>query len=145
MVLMQFGIFWTNGQICSATSRLLLQDTIADRFLERLKLRTEEIKVGNPLEQDTRLGPVVSHGQYQKVLGYIEVRAPMAILQLGFEGNLHCCGGPPPALLPHLTLQYSAVGGEEVCSRAKHNVCIGTCPAVSRLCAALVACFVDQR
>ena len=73
MVSMQFGIFWTNGQICSATSRLLLQDSIADRFLQRLKLRTEEIKVGNPLEQDTRLGPVVSNGQYQKVLGYIEV------------------------------------------------------------------------
>lgn len=71
--LVQFGIFWTVGQICSATSRLIIQEGIADKFFARLKQRTEEIVVGNPLEEETRLGPLVNEAQYQKVLGYIEV------------------------------------------------------------------------
>lgn len=42
----QFGVFWTTGQICSSTSRLLLHEGIADRFLALLKQRAESIKVG---------------------------------------------------------------------------------------------------
>lgn len=67
-----FGIFWTVGEICSATSRLIIQEEVADRFYARLKQRTEEIVVGNPLEPDTRLGPLVNESQYNKVLGFIQ-------------------------------------------------------------------------
>ena len=70
----QFGIFWTVGEICSATSRLLVEESVADKFYALLKKRTEEIQVGNPLDQNTRLGPLVNESQFQKVLGYIEVR-----------------------------------------------------------------------
>lgn len=70
---MQFGIFANAGQVCSATSRLLLHASIADGFLQKLKVRAESIKVSNPLETDCRLGPVVSEGQHKKVLGYIQV------------------------------------------------------------------------
>lgn len=70
---MQFGIFWTVGEICSATSRLLVEESCAKRFCALLKRRTEGIKVGNPLEEDTRLGPLVNESQYTKVLGYMEV------------------------------------------------------------------------
>ena len=44
---LQFGIFWTVGQICSATSRLLVHKDIAPAFFARLKLRAESIKVGS--------------------------------------------------------------------------------------------------
>jgi len=66
-----FGIFWTNGQICSATSRLLVHEKIAPRFLAALKAAAEEIKIGHPLTPDVKLGPVVSKQQYEKVMKYI--------------------------------------------------------------------------
>ncbi|KAK4735368.1 hypothetical protein R3W88_009629 [Solanum pinnatisectum] len=66
-----FGCFWTNGQICSATSRLIIQETIAPQFLARLLEWTKNIKISDPLEEDCKLGPVISRGQYEKVLKFI--------------------------------------------------------------------------
>ena len=71
---LQFGVFWTCGQICSSTSRLLVQEGIADKFYKQLKLRAESIKISDPLEEDCRLGPVISAMQYEKVMGAVEVR-----------------------------------------------------------------------
>ncbi len=70
---MQFGVFWTNGQICSSTSRLLVQEGIAPAFYEQLKKRAESIKQCDPLTEDCRMGPVVNQDQYDKILGFIEV------------------------------------------------------------------------
>ncbi len=70
----QFGIFWTNGQICTATSRLLVHEAIADKFLTLLKMRAESINVCDPSVRGARLGPLVSASQYAKVLAYVEVR-----------------------------------------------------------------------
>lgn len=67
-----FGCFWTNGQICSATSRLLIHSRIADKFLALLREETARIKAGHPFGDDTKLGPVVSKSQYAKVMRYIE-------------------------------------------------------------------------
>ncbi len=50
------------------------QEDVAEKFYARLKQRTEEIVVGNPLDPDTRLGPIVNESQYNKVLGFIEVK-----------------------------------------------------------------------
>ncbi|CAN1777687.1 Aminoaldehyde dehydrogenase ALDH10A8, chloroplastic [Linum perenne] len=66
-----FGCFWTNGQICSATSRLLVHESIAARFLDRLVKWVRNIKISDPFEEGCRLGPVVSGGQYEKVLKFI--------------------------------------------------------------------------
>nr|ARR95824.1 betaine aldehyde dehydrogenase [Pandanus amaryllifolius] len=66
-----FGCFWTNGQICSATSRLLVQESIAKEFLERLVTWASNIKVSDPFEEGCRLGPVVSQGQYAKIKKFI--------------------------------------------------------------------------
>ncbi|KAE8735025.1 Betaine aldehyde dehydrogenase [Hibiscus syriacus] len=66
-----FGCFWTNGQICSATSRLIVHENIAKEFLDRLVKWTKNIKISDPLEEACRLGPVVSGGQYEKVLKFI--------------------------------------------------------------------------
>ena len=62
-----FGCFWTNDQICSATSRLLVHESIASEFLDRLVKLTKNIKISDPFEEGCRLGPVVSGGQYEKI------------------------------------------------------------------------------
>ncbi|XP_021825954.1 betaine aldehyde dehydrogenase 1, chloroplastic [Prunus avium] len=66
-----FGVFWTNGQICSATSRLIIHENIAAEFLDRLVKWIKNIKISDPLEEGCRLGPVVSGGQYEKILKFI--------------------------------------------------------------------------
>ena len=71
---MQFGVFWTNGQICSSTSRLLVQEGIAPAFYKQLKKRAESIKQCDPLTEDCRMGPVVSQDQLDKIMGFIQVQ-----------------------------------------------------------------------
>ncbi|AZD86860.1 Aldehyde dehydrogenase [Pseudomonas chlororaphis subsp. aureofaciens] len=66
-----FGIFWNQGQVCSATSRLLVQEGIAPRLLERLVEAARAIKIGPGLEPGVQLGPLVSNEQYQKVMSMI--------------------------------------------------------------------------
>ncbi len=66
------------AQICSATSRLLVHEDIADAFYARLKKRAENIKIADPLQANTRLGPVISSGQLEKILGFIEVGRQVA-------------------------------------------------------------------
>ncbi|CAE6207258.1 unnamed protein product [Arabidopsis arenosa] len=66
-----FGCFWTNGQICSATSRLLVHESIASEFIEKLVKWSKNIKISDPMEEGCRLGPVVSQGQYEKILKFI--------------------------------------------------------------------------
>lgn len=67
-----FGSMWTNGQICSATSRLLLHEPIADKFLAALKAGAEAINVAPPLQRGSRLGPIVSESQYRKVMAHVD-------------------------------------------------------------------------
>lgn len=66
-----FGCFWTNGQICSATSRLIVHESIAAEFLDRLVKWCKNIKISDPLEEGCRLGPIVSEGQYKKILNFV--------------------------------------------------------------------------
>ncbi|SOE17604.1 betaine aldehyde dehydrogenase [Hoeflea halophila] len=66
------GNFYSTGQICSNGTRVFVQRGVYDAFLERLKIRTEAIRLGDPLDPDTHLGPMVSMAQRDKVLGYIE-------------------------------------------------------------------------
>ncbi|KAJ7956287.1 Betaine aldehyde dehydrogenase [Quillaja saponaria] len=66
-----FGCFWTNGQICSATSRLIVHESIAAEFLNKLVKWTKNIKISDPFEEGCRLGPVVGEGQYEKILKFI--------------------------------------------------------------------------
>ncbi|BCD86584.1 betaine-aldehyde dehydrogenase [Pseudomonas solani] len=87
-----FGIFWNQGQVCSATSRLLVQEGIAPRLLERLVAEARRITIGPGLERGVLLGPLVSAGQYQKVMGMIEQGTREATL---------ISGGKRPAHLSH--------------------------------------------
>ena len=72
-VLLQMGIFFNAGQVCSATSRLLLHKDIEQAFLAKLKARAESIKITDPLDPAARLGPIINEAQYKKVMAYIEV------------------------------------------------------------------------
>ncbi|MBF8755982.1 aldehyde dehydrogenase family protein [Pseudomonas guariconensis] len=64
------GITWNAGQMCSATSRLLVQDGIADALLPRLQAALEQMQVGNPLAEEVAMGPLTSQAQWLKVAGY---------------------------------------------------------------------------
>jgi len=66
------GIFFNCGQMCSATSRLLVEKSIAESFIARLKQRMETIVVGDPLAEATQMGPITSALQYQRVQHYIQ-------------------------------------------------------------------------
>ena len=78
------GIFAATGQTCIAGSRLLLQDTIHDAFLERLLALARTARMGDPMSLQTQIGPVTTKPQYEKVLGYIDIaRSEGAKLLLG--------------------------------------------------------------
>ena len=82
------GIFAATGQTCIAGSRLLLQRSIHDQFVKRLVEVATEAKIGDPMSEDTHVGPVTTPPQYQKILDYIEVaRADGATCVLG--GNAY--------------------------------------------------------
>ncbi|MGX1307307.1 betaine-aldehyde dehydrogenase [Amorphus suaedae] len=66
------GNFYSTGQICSNGTRVFVQSGIKDRFIERLVERTRSIRIGDPLDPETQMGPLVSEAQREKVLGYVE-------------------------------------------------------------------------
>jgi len=82
-----FGIFANQGQVCSATSRVLLQSSIYEKVMKRLLEEVKKVKIGSGLEEGTKLGPVVSEGQYKKVLDYIKKGQE--------QGAKIACGGLP--------------------------------------------------
>ncbi|MEZ5592468.1 MAG: betaine-aldehyde dehydrogenase [Gammaproteobacteria bacterium] len=67
------GNFYSTGQVCSNGTRVFVQRRIRDQFLARLIERTEAIRLGDPLDEQTQLGPLVSRAQYDKVLGYMQL------------------------------------------------------------------------
>lgn len=82
------GNFYSTGQICSNGTRVFVHKGIYDRFLDRLTERTRAIRLGDPLDPDTHLGPLISAAQRECVVSYIE-----AGKQQG--AHLHLGGGTP--------------------------------------------------
>lgn len=67
------GIFAATGQTCIAGSRLLLQESIHDKFLDKLLALARTAQMGDPMSMATQVGPVTTQPQYQKVLSYIDI------------------------------------------------------------------------
>jgi len=81
-----FGIFFNQGEVCCAGSRLFLEDSLHDKFMEQLVNVTKTIKVGDPLQPETTMGPLVSAEQQEKALRYVEIgKAQGAKLLVGGE------------------------------------------------------------
>ncbi len=66
-----YAIFYHAGQCCEAGSRLLLPEKIYDEFIEKLTRRTKNIRLGDPSDERTDMGPLISHKQQERVLRYI--------------------------------------------------------------------------
>lgn len=65
------GIFFSQGQVCTAGSRIYVQENIYDEFIAKFKAFSEQTSIGHPLEEATFHGPQVSKVQYDRVMGYI--------------------------------------------------------------------------
>ncbi|SCK57993.1 betaine-aldehyde dehydrogenase [Variovorax sp. HW608] len=120
-----FGIFWNQGQVCSATSRVLVERSLYPRLLDRLVEETRKIRIGDGMKAGTLLGPLVSSAQYEKVLA--------AIAQAEREGAMIASGGArakgmeagyfvEPTILVDVPLESAAwkeeIFGPVVCIRA---------------------------
>jgi betaine-aldehyde dehydrogenase len=80
-----FGIYANAGQVCSAGSRLILQNSIRDRVMERLVERAKKIRVGDGFDPSTEMGPIISSVHMDRIAGYIEIGKS--------EGAKLLCGG----------------------------------------------------
>ena len=67
------GIFAASGQSCQAGSRLLVQESVHDAFLDKLVAFVRTAKLGDPSKADTQVGPISTRPQFEKVLSYIEI------------------------------------------------------------------------
>lgn len=66
-----WGIFFNQGEVCNAGSRLLVEESIKEEFLERMQKVAREIRIGNPLDPQTQMGAIVDREQLDKVMSYI--------------------------------------------------------------------------
>ena len=67
------GIFFNSGQVCSAGSRILAHESIYDEVVERLAARAAAMRIGDPRQTSTAMGPVVSDVQMKRILDYIDI------------------------------------------------------------------------
>lgn len=67
------GNFYSTGQVCSNGTRVFVQKDIHDRFVDRLVERTKKIRLGDPLDPETQMGPLINKAQHEKVLNYIGI------------------------------------------------------------------------
>jgi acyl-CoA reductase-like NAD-dependent aldehyde dehydrogenase len=84
------GAFGSAGERCTATSRVIVMEQVADRFVDMVRDRASKLRMGNPLEPETQVAPLVGREQFEKVLGYLEIGKR--------EATLVCGGEPVPAV-----------------------------------------------
>jgi betaine-aldehyde dehydrogenase len=78
-----FGVFINQGEVCSAGSRILVERSIYKKFVEAMAAKAKTIKLGPPLDRDTKMGPLVSREQYDRVRSYLEIGKQEAKLASG--------------------------------------------------------------
>ena len=95
------GVFAATGQTCMAGSRLIVHADVHDALVERIVERANTIRLGDPTDADTEMGPVANLPQYEKVLGYLRGAAA--------EGATFACGGEPDAALGGMFIRPTVV------------------------------------
>jgi acyl-CoA reductase-like NAD-dependent aldehyde dehydrogenase len=93
-----YGVFDNAGQDCCARSRILVQRSVYDRFMELLEPAVKRVVVGDPISRNTEMGPLVSRAHWDKVRSYVPDDAPVA-----FRGHVPAGAGfwfPPTVLTP---------------------------------------------
>src|SRR5271167_63234 len=78
-----FGVFINQGEVCSAGSRILVEKRIYSKFVEAMTEKAKRIKLGAPLERETKMGPLVSKEQYDRVSSYLELGKKEAKVAIG--------------------------------------------------------------
>ena len=81
----RLGAFFNMGECCNASSRILVQEGIADTFVERLTAFAREVPVCDPMEEDSKLGAIINEAQEERILGYIQTGRE--------DGATVCMGG----------------------------------------------------
>lgn len=78
-----FGVFINQGEVCSAGSRILVEKNIYSKFVEAMTEKAKRIKLGPPMERETKMGPLVSKEQYDRVSAYLEAGKKEAKVAIG--------------------------------------------------------------
>ncbi len=78
-----FGVFINQGEVCSAGSRILVEKKIYPKFVEAMTEKAKRIKLGAPLDRETKMGPLVSKEQYDRVNSYLDLGKKEAKVALG--------------------------------------------------------------
>jgi betaine-aldehyde dehydrogenase len=92
------AVFGNAGQDCCARSRILVERSAVDRFMEALEEAVEAVRVGDPLDDGTQMGPLISAGQRETVSSYVNGEAPVAIRGSAPDGPGYWF--PPTVLCP---------------------------------------------
>ncbi|HEX5424314.1 MAG TPA: aldehyde dehydrogenase family protein [Candidatus Acidoferrales bacterium] len=112
-----FGAFASTGQRCTATSRVIVEENVADEWVEMLIKRAKSFAVGDGLDPAIDMGPMVDEGQMNAVLGYIEIGKQEAELKCGGErltGSQYDKGWfVAPTVFDHVRPE-SAIAQEEI-------------------------------
>src|SRR5580658_5661430 len=78
-----FGVFINQGEVCSAGSRILVEKPIYSKFVDAMAAKAKKIRLGPPLERETKMGPLVSKEQFDRVSAYQEIGKKEAKLAAG--------------------------------------------------------------
>jgi acyl-CoA reductase-like NAD-dependent aldehyde dehydrogenase len=97
------GVFAATGQTCMAGSRLIVHESVADELVAKVVARADAIKLGDPNDPSTEMGPVANLPQYNKVLGYLKIAAQ--------EGGTFAAGGEAGAELGGLFVRPTVITG----------------------------------
>ncbi|MFJ4656987.1 5-carboxymethyl-2-hydroxymuconate semialdehyde dehydrogenase [Nocardia sp. NPDC088792] len=88
-----FGVFSLNGERCTASSRILVEQSVYDEFVTRFAARAEAIKVGDPADPATEIGALVHPEHYERVMGYVDIGRGEAKLVAGGARPEHLPAG----------------------------------------------------
>lgn len=120
------GAFFSTGQRCTASSRLIVEEGIHDKFVAALAERVKALRVGDALEKDTQIGPAVSEDQRETSYRYIEIATKEG-------GKIAAGGGRPQLEKPGWYVQPTLITETEASMRINNEEVFGPVASVVRV------------